>query len=77
VFVTPDGTASKRKLAVTIPYCLFDTARLRGGKLSGGKRETVLKQYGWTQEPAADLGEHGMLPGDFVHRYLTVGVAYI
>ena len=77
VLVSADGTSSGRKLAVVIPYCLFDTSRLRGGKLSGRKRAAVLKQFGWAQEEPIDLGEHGTVQGDFIHPYLTVAVAYI
>jgi hypothetical protein len=68
------GLTSERKLAAFIPHCMFDAPRLRGGRLPAKKRTAVLKQHGWTQDEPTDLGEHGRIPGDFQHNYMTVSV---
>jgi hypothetical protein len=77
VSVSSSGAASERKVAVVIPHCLFDVPRLRDGKLPRRKRDAVLQRHGWTQREATDLGEYGRIPGDFEHRYLTIGISCI
>ena len=77
VVVESTGARSDRRRVAVIPHCLFDSPRLRQGKLSKKRRAKVLEAAGWTQDAPTDLGEYGFMPGDFHHKYLTVSTHYI